>query len=280
MFEILQVVWDFLSRDVSGGASLAIAPALIFAAGAATSMLGKKSKGPKVNIAGLNDLVQGNAQKKREIIGGLNPMLQPLSQQYERKQGQIGSDFVSNVAGQGQQYLKDVEETGKAKDTARFNLAQEQTFRQLPQVQQAIRESLAGTGGLGRGYAITELAKAPLQAAQNLSDLTKELTISGAERRGQALDRVYQTNTGAQLNKLGIDKDTANTLLETGRSDVLTQAAQLLGVEDQLTEDLLGIQQLAVGNEFARSGAANQNQNSIIQALGQLIGSYAGKGAS
>jgi len=259
-----------------------LAPLLIGGAlGGAAGLLGsKKPKKPEVDVLGLNRMAQSAAAQKRGIIQGLNPQLNPLTEQFKQSTTGLGEGLVKNVEGQGQQYLKDVEDTGKAADTARFNLAQEQTFRNLPQVQQAIRESLAGTGGLGRGYAATELAKAPLQAAQSLSDLTKELAIGGAERRGQALDRVYQTNTGAQLSKVGIDKDTANTLLETGRSDILNQAAQLLGVEDQLADDLFGIQQLALTGQFANAGAENDRKNQLMQALAGLSGSLIGKGVS
>lgn len=243
-------------------------------------LFGKKKKGPQVDVAGLTKLAQDTAGRKREIMGSLDPKLQPLSQQYEGTQGRIGSQYTADVGKMGEGYLADVEKTGQAKDTAQFNLAQEQTFRQLPQVQQAIRESLAGTGGLGRGYAVTELAKAPLQAAQNLSDLTKELAIAGGDRKAAALDRVYQTNSGAALNKLGIDRDTAQMLLETGRSDILTQAAQALGIEDQLAEDLFGIEQLKLGQGIAQSSADNANRQSISDALARIGGNLIGRGIS
>lgn len=243
-------------------------------------LFGKKKKGPQVDVAGLTRLAQDTAGRKREILGQLSPKLDPLSAKFEGTQGQIGSQYRADVGKMGEGFLADIEKTGQAKDTAQFNLAQEQTFRQLPQVQQAIRESLAGTGGLGRGYAVTELAKAPLQAAQNLSDLTQELAIAGGDRKAAALDRVYQTNSGAALNKLGIDRDTAQMLLETGRSDILTQAAQALGIEDQLAEDLFGIQQLAMGQGFARNAAENENRQNITNALVGIGGNLIGRGIS
>jgi hypothetical protein len=250
---------------------MAFQMAPILAGGAAAAvgagMLGKKKKAPQVDVAGLTRMAEGTAGRKRDIVGAFRGNLAPGYQQFEQKAGEIGAGLQSGTEAKGQSYLAGIQETGKDIMAGARQLGQEQAFRDVPETQRMVRDAMAGTGGLGRGYATSALAQAPLQAARATQDLQRELTLGQQQHQQQALGQIYQTETGAILARAGIDERTARHLLDTGREDILMEAAQQLGIEDQLMADLFGIQSLAAGQSMAAHQAGVQQRSALGSAL-------------
>jgi len=229
-----------------------------------------------------NLLMQGLGRQEQVIKGGFRELPQ-MSEQYEQRQKQAGQAFgeASRAAAQNlAQGLQNVE----SPDFLRMQQAKsrELAFRDLPAAQQQIRESLAATGGLGRGVAVRALQQPVLQAQQTAADqgfaLQEAAMGRDIQRREQALNQIYSTDQGVALQSLGIDQDIARTLLDTGRGDILNRAMQLANVEQQRTQGLLDIETLRQQQEIAADQQKRAQLGAILGTVGSLGGAALGAG--
>lgn len=227
-----------------------------------------------------NALLSGLARKEEQIKAGFRQTPQ-IFKKFEQRQQDVGQGFID----QSKQRALDFGKQLEGIDTSdlvrqRQAKARELAFRDLPSVQQNIRESLAATGGLGRGAAIRALQAPVLQAAQTSADQSFAIQSAADEgnllRRQQAVENMFNTTQGAALQKFGIDKDTAMLLLETGRADVLDRAAALAGIEGQRTQGLLDIEQARQQSEMAKDAARRQRTAQLISGIGTLGGAAVG----
>ena len=233
------------------------------------------------NAGKLEQRTQTGAQRQRDIIGGARKEVAPLGGQFkssigtavntaEQRRRALAGDFLSNL-GKGQ----------KALGTAQFGQAKQQILGALPELQRAAREGSAATGGLKRGAAATAIQAPVTQAGAALGDVAGDIAIQAQTQKNQAFSNIFQGDRAFELQKLGIDQDVAETLLSTGRSDILQEALQLAGVEGQLTADLLGIEQnrqeIAAAESLARKQREAALRSAIIGTGGSIIGSVAGR---
>jgi hypothetical protein len=164
----------------------------------------------------------------------------------------------------------------QAQGTQQFQQAKQQILGALPELQRAARESAAATGGLQRGAAQQALAAPVAQAGQQLGQVAGDIAVQSQQAQNQALGQIFQGDQGFELQRLGIDQNTARTLLETGRADILQEAMGLVGVEEQLTTDLLGIEQMRQEAEAARAAASANRKAALTSSLLGLGGTVAG----
>lgn len=234
-----------------------------------------------IDTGKLRTMLEQGLNKQKGIVEQGFAQLPQFGQAFEQKQGQLGADLVSGSRDRAMEFGKGLEAIDTSDQVkARQGQAQELAFRNLPAAQQAIRENLAATGGLNRGVAVRALQQPVLQASQQAADesfnIQSEADQANIARREQALGTLFNTEQGAALTKLGIDKDTARTLMETGRSDVLNRALQLTNIEGQRTQGLLDIETLAQQQSAAQDAAKRGRLGQVLSTVGGLGGAALG----
>lgn len=242
-----------------------------------------KPKVPSIDTGALLRIAQQNADKQKAIAGGLKGGLSPLGTNFETKRNELGQGIISGTEDTLGKYGQELSNVGTA-DTAARNAAnvgfREQAFREVPELQRSIRESLGGSGSLGNAAALSALSRPVLEANRSARDFTAQNEVSrlAAEsgRNEKLADTGFGARSGAMSSKLGLDTDTINYLTSIGREDLVREAESLMGIEDQLGANKLGIEQARQANEMAKAAASNSRRGGIISSLGSVAGTGLG----
>jgi len=247
--------------------------AVMAGAGIANSILGKKKKA-SVDVAGMTRDTNSGVTNQTGIVGNQSEALKALNPAYAAGMNKLGTDYTNTSTGIANDYQRnlagvdaiDAQAAEKAKA-----LNQVQAARTLPLNQMLMRQNLAASGGMRTGAAGKTLNAPVMQNAQQQSDFSKTLDIKNLEaksaRTEKGVDTLYSSSAGAALEKFGLDRDTMNTLLANNRSDIILQAAQLLGIDQQRVANMLGIRGIQANQSIANAGMYNNAQNSLNSAL-------------
>lgn len=242
-----------------------------------------KPKVPSIDTGALLRIQQENENKQKAIVGGLRGNLSPLNTNFETKRNALGGQIQTGTEDVLGQYGRDLSAANTADANTRnaANTAfREQSFRDVPEIQRSIRESLGGSGTIGNAAALSALSRPVLDANRSARDFTAQNEINGlnttAGRSEKLADTGVNARSGALQSKLGLDEGTINELYASGRSDLIDEANKLLGIEDQAGANKLGIEQARQSNEMAKAAAANSNRLSVLSTLGQFGGAGLG----
>lgn len=245
--------------------------------------IGGSSSVPGIDAAALRRINQENLKRQKNIIQGLNPSLQPINQSFETKTNALGEQILPGAENQLQAYGKNLAGIGALEKEQGQKLAtnfREQQFRQVPDLQRAIRESL-GAGGLsGNATAASAVANPVINAANVSRDLeaglaTQQLQNEIGRKQGFA-ETGFNTRGAALEKKFGLDKDTINYLTSIGREDLIREAGSLLGSEEQFGANELAIEQARQASEIAKAQAKNAQRGNLISSLSGLAGTGIG----
>ena len=244
-----------------------------------------KKKTPSIDTGALLRISQDNESKQKSIVGGLRGNLSPVYGNFENKRNALGAGFQSGTEDLIGQYGRDLGAVNAADSAARSeaNIGQrEQSFREVPEMQRAIRESLGGSGLSGSGAALSALSRPVLEANRASRDFTSQNKVAELAGRTDRASSFADTGMNARSNalqtKLGLDTDTINYLTESGRGDLVEEANKLLGIEEQSGANRLGIEQARQQNEMAKAAAENSRRGNLISGLTQLGGAAIGFG--
>lgn len=244
-------------------------------------LFGGSSKG--IDTGALRNILERGINRRRSLVEGAFTELPQFGQTFEKSQQEAGEQFA-DTSRQAAQNLASGLRNVESPDFVRRQQAKsrELAFRDLPAAQQQIRESLAATGGLGRGVAVRALQQPVLQAQQTAADQAFQIEQGAAgrniARQEQALNQIFSTDAGIALQQLGIDQDVARTLLETGREDVLDRALQLSGIEAERTQGLLDLETLRQQQEIAQDQQKRARLAAILGTVGSIGGAAIGGG--
>jgi len=264
---------------------LAIAGGAMMAGGLAGSLFGKKKKA-SVDLTPYINATQKSSATQRDLIGQQFEQLQPLSQEYESKMSGLGTGIEQKYGDIAKQYRSGLSQVGGAEQAALESILssrQQQTARNIPLQQQLIRENLAASGGFRTGGAakamqapITEMQQ---QQADLASQLSSEKLAREAGRMEKGTEAEMQLAKEGTLQKLGIDENTLNTLLETGRTDIIDKLGALRGVESDELQSLLGIYGMQTNVNLANTAAENERRQALYNTLTGIGGSLMGMGS-
>lgn len=242
-----------------------------------------KKKVPSIDTGALLRISQDNESRQKNIVGGLRGNLNPLSTQFETRRNQLGQGFETGTENVLTRYGQDLSAANTA-DAAARNAAgtafRESSFRDVPELQRSIRESLGGAGTIGNAAALSALSRPVLEANRASRDFNAANEAAGLERSAARTEKVADTGfnarSGALSTKLGLDTDTINYLTEIGRGDLIDEANKLLGIEEQAGANRLGIEQARQQSEMAKAAAKNSMRSNIISGLAQFGGAGLG----
>lgn len=252
--------------------------------GLAGSIFGKKKKA-SVDLTPYKQQIGKGATQQRDLVNQQFESLKPLTEQYGQQRADLSGQIEPRFEQIGKDLMTGYGQVGDAEQQAiQAALARQQTIgaRNLPLQQQAIREGLASAGQLRTGGAARALQAPVTQFQQQQADMRSGMESEGLARQAGRLER----GTEAQANlakeafstKLGMDKETMDSLLSMNRTDLIEQAAALRGISKEETQSMLSLLGIQTNVDLANQAAANQRQQAIWSGLAGLGGSLMGMG--
>jgi hypothetical protein len=242
-----------------------------------------KPKVPGIDTGALLNIANKNAATQRDILGRKKLALQPLQEQYKTGRAGISAQIEPGAENLLNKYAQDLSGVGAQEKTANDAAVvanRASNFRDVPEIQRAIRESLGGNNLLKSGGAVGQVARPILDAARSSSDFSTNLNLdqlNNESRRSENLAGTgFNVRTDALNKRLGVDQDTLDYLASTGRQDLVDEYSSLAGIEDQLGSNKLGIEQARQANDQAQAAAAASRKGQILSTLGSVAGAGAG----
>jgi len=242
-----------------------------------------KPKIPGIDTAALTRIAEQNAAMQRDILGRRKAALEPLSAKFGTDRAAFSAQIEPGAENLLNRYATDVQGVGAMERDANRSAVigqREQSFRGVPEMQRAIRESLGGGGLLRSGAAASQIANPILDAARSSRDFSTNLETSQLTREGQRAEGLattgFNTRTAALNKRLGVDEQTLNTLASIGREDLLAEYQDLAGIEGELGQSRFGIEQTRQANEIERAKASAARRGQILSTLGTAAGTGVG----
>lgn len=231
---------------------------------------------PTPDISTQLTLAQQNAQKNRNISTGLLGQLQPLTGQFTTGANAIttGAGDAAKAAAAGLQGNV-AQNTKEAQDSLRKSLYSN-TFSALPGTLQATREAAAAGGGVNSGAYNKSVEQIGQGTAQTIAQGEAGIQAQGAQAKTAAATQAYQTVQNVMNNLTQDQLGTLQTAFQSGRTDLIQNAATQMGLNDQETQALIQLYNFQQSGQMASASAdAAANQ----QLLSGIIGAgatYAG----
>lgn len=260
-----------------------VAPAIIGAGlaglGAAGSLFGKQSV-PKydpstaINLARtgenqetdfINNYVAGNKAGTDTLRGDINA-------------AKASADEQSRTA--AQDYLSNFDPITSKLVQSRTDQLKQQLFGQIPELTQAAREAGAAGGGLDRGITQNALANIPIEQGKQFATGATNLANTALQGQLDARTKVYDSSNQLILQKLGIDNQTAEAILNSGNEALVNQLNSLI----DNSRNSIGIQ---ISADTAAQGSAagavvndNANRQAVYNGLMGVGGTLLGSGGN
>lgn len=150
------------------------------------------------------------------------------------------------------------------------------TLGNIPELVQAAREAGAAGGGLDRGVIQSQLASIPTQQARQFSEGAQALENEALQQQLTARSKVYDATNQFLLNRLGIDENTANQILNSGNQALIQELNAI--IDNSRNSIGLQIQADAArqGSNIAAAQNSVNNRQAIINSLLGIGGRAAG----
>lgn len=260
-----------------------VAPAVAIGAGLAAgglagSIFGRK-KVPSFDTRRIEDLIQAGGQEQRAQIGRLRPETEAQLKQFRTDTEAAQGRATTGLEASRNRFLSELDPVTSRLLQSQTDQLKQTTFGAIPEAQRAAREALAASGGLGRGVAAEELARIPINAAQDFSRGAAGLQQESLRTMQDALSNLQSQESQLIAKNLGIDQDTYNTILNTGNAALINELNALVDESKRRTEGLIGAEQFRQTGNIANAAADEANRQAIFQSLTQLGGTVAGLGA-
>lgn len=246
-----------------------------------------KPKIPGIDVAALNRIINQNRNTQVDIVGRKKQALQPLTEKFRTDRAAFSSQIEPGAENLITRLGQDLSGVGAQEKLANENAVianREQSFREVPELQRAIRASLSGGGLSGSGAARSAIARPIIDAARASRDFSSGLETSRLANEARRSEGLATTGFSARqdaLNKrLGVDEDTLNMLAEIGRTDLIDEYNSLAGIESEAGAARLGVEQARQASEQARAAASAARRGSLFSTVGSLgglaLGSFGG----
>ena len=256
---------------------LAAVGAGIAAGGLAGSIFGRK-KIPKYDISGIQRLIQQGGEEQRAQIARLRPETESQLRQFQAGVDTAQGEARTAREAERSRYLSELDPVTSRLLQSQTDQLKRTTFGAIPEAQQAAREALAATGGLQRGVSAESLARVPIEAARQFGEGAASLQQQSLATQQQALANLHSEESQAIATNLGIDRDTYNTILNTGNQALIQELNALVEESKGRTQGLVGAEQFRQTGNIAAASADEANRQAIFQSLTGLGGTLAGLG--
>lgn len=247
------------------------------AAGVAGSILSKK-KLPRINVAAQKQTLLEGGQEQRQIAGQIRPETQKLTDEFGRTVDTAQEE--SNVAARksAQDFLANYDPLTSRILQERQNQLKQDIFAQNPATMAAAREAGAAGGGLQRGVVQQQLANIPVQAAAEYARGASEMSTATLEGQLAAREKVFDVENQRNLQNLGIDTATAETILNSGNQALINELNALIDESKSRTQGLIDLENFRQSGQLAQASGEAANRAATWQNITNLGGMVAGMG--
>lgn len=244
------------------------------ASGIAGSLLNKKAKAP--DYSGVMRELDASGARQRDITASVRPQTTTLNNKFGTDANSLTAALQSKSQAMGREYIRDA---GSASTNLGNNLAdtlKQRVLRNTPELQRSLREGMAASGGLNRGAVGAGMSRVAVGQAQELGSGLRDISAQELAAKNKAIDTVFNTDQDTLRTATGLDYQTLQKLLDSGRTDIITEAANLLDSERSINSAKAGILGAGADSASAASAASAANQNDLISALLGGIGKGVG----
>lgn len=258
---------------------LAAVGAGLAAGGVAGSIFGKK-KLPKFDIGQINQLIKEGGQEERNTLARLRPETDAQLKQFET--GVNTSQAAAKTAREAERtrYLSELDPVTSRLLQAQTDQLKRTTFGAIPEAQQATREALAASGGLGRGVAAESLARVPQEAARAFSEGASGLQQESLRTMQDALANLQSQESQAIARDLGIDQETYQTILSTGNAALVAELNGLIEESRNRTSGLVSAEQFRQTGNVGAVAGHNAENAALFGGIANLGGNLLGMGTA
>lgn len=254
------------------------------AVGLGASLLGRKNKPSLPSVEPQLQAIDAAGSRERDIASGLTSKLQPVNAKFGTDlRGAIDARRAEqNTA--GQTFLKSFGETADSRTAKESDLLKQRVLEAQPELQRQLREGLASTGQIGSGAGIDAFNELAVDAGRQIGQGQKELSIKNLEGLQDASRQVFGADTAFTTQALGIDERGLQTLLESGREDLIREAQALIEESRNRTSARIGVinqgQDRQMAADLGGQAASQDLRNAILGAAGRVAGGFASRQAA
>lgn len=221
-----------------------------------------------------------------EANNSANTQQQNAALLLQKLQG-YNAPYQADIAGQvngatnatkalGNQYVAD---TTKASDTLGSSLSDslmQRTMQANQGTTQALKESLAATGGLQRGGADAAFQGNAATVANTIGQGQQAITQQQLAARLGAMDTAYGNNNSMIGIGLGLNTGASGTVLNNNVNASTGFFNGLNSIEQNRSNNVLGAIQSKDNTDLAQQAAQNQLLGSTLGAVGTVVGGIYG----
>lgn len=238
-------------------------------------------------------IINAAGEETRRLAARIRPEGKAITDEFGR---QIDADQASAIAAQTALGDRLLQQAGTVPDeiAQRESAAlRSRTLAAQPELQQSLREALAGTVGVRGGAAARAQQRQAVDVARNLGrgeyDIATQAIRDKTTAQQNAANRGFDANTALALANLGIDENTARAIMSSGREDLINELNTLTNEVNTRTDrnlaneterggrlvseaetrrgGLTDLTQQNINNQFAREAAKAANKNSFVRGL-------------
>lgn len=277
---MLESLLSFLFDNSDVLMAIPIAPIAIGAGLTAAGLFSGGGKTPSIDVSPFRRRVEQAGQQQRQLIRGQAPKLKAGREQFGTDIGSILAQFQQQGGAQREQFLQDIGDVTGERAQALSAQLRQRTLESTPELQRRILEAQAATGGIQRGS--TQAALTQLAVGQGAQIARGETEIAQQEQvaRQAAIERVFAADERELQTVLGINAQTLQALFQSGREDLIREAAQLLDENQRRTSNQLAIDQISANQQFAQTAVGNAQRERFSAALTQIGTTLLGAGFS
>lgn len=252
--------------------------------GLGAALLGRKNKTTLPSVDPQMRLLDQSGQRERDVASGLTTKLAPVNEQF-------GTDLRGAVdarrgeqAASGASFLKSFEDTSDSRVRKESDLLKQRVLEAQPELQRQLREGLASNSQIGSGAAIDASTNLAIDAGRQIGQGNQELSIKNLEGLQDATKQVFGADTAFTTNALGIDERMLQTLLSSGREDLIREAQALIDEARSTTQAKIGVlgqgQDRAMAADLGGQAASQDLRNALLGTAGRIAGGFASRQAS
>lgn len=245
------------------------------AAGVVAGLINSGNSVPTPDLTQLFETIKNAGENQRNLINALPAELQKQYEAYAAENKTASADLKAGTDAIGDTLLKKTEANyGPEATKAALSAVKGDIYAELPGQEDAIRQTLAATGGFDRGTAGKQLAAPVLQAAQKYASAAANITADQLKAKQTATQAALQTVTSmdsaALQSTFGMSKEQALQILNGNRQDLKDQLTDLINQSARETQQIVGVQGDDAINDYRKEVAENAQRTALTNGLVNL----------
>lgn len=219
------------------------------------------------DTSNLQSIINNAAAQQQGIVSQLPSQTAALGTTLGNSISQAENTATQNTGSAANNFLTQL---GQTTDLEGQNLTQalnQQVYGALPAQQRQIMENATATGGTQRGAVGSSLNQAGQTAASNVASDEAAISEQALQSKAAGLTVVENATNQNIQNQLGISKDEALQIYQSGNQDAIAMMNQLLNISQNQEKEQVGLGEEEMNAEMAEGNAGIAGQNQLLNSL-------------